>query len=353
MKKEKELVGVKEIARRANVSIATVDRVLHDRPGVSQKTKEKILAIIQELDYKPNILARRLASGRPLNLYTLIPEVSAETDYWSVPLQGILQAENEISPYNIQVHKLFYDMNDKQSFIEQTRKILDSKTVDGVLIAPAFIQEATALTTACQQRKIPFVFINSDIPGQRSLNYFGPDLFHSGHTAAHLVSYLIGDREEMLLLNIAKDIDSDHHILEKEKGFMSYFSHRKENPVHKINLYDTQYMAVKEALDAFLAQRPALRLIFVTNSRVALVAQYLDETGRKDILLVGYDFLARNIAYLNQGAIDFLICEKPQEQAYRGIKALHRYLMFDEATDREYFMPIDIIHRENQSFYRN
>lgn len=353
MKKEKELVGVKEIARRASVSIATVDRVLHDRPGVSQKTKEKILAIIQELDYKPNILARRLASGRSLNIYTLIPEVSPETDYWSVPLQGILQAEREVSPYNICVHKLFYDMNDKQSFIRQTQKILESKTVDGVMIAPAFIQEATGFTNACQNRKIPFVFINSDIPGQRSLNYFGPDLFHSGHTAAHLVSYLVSEKEEMLLLNIAKDIDSDHHILQKEKGFMSYFSHRKENPVHKVNLYDTQYQAVKTALDDFLNERSGLRLIFVTNSRVSLVARYLDETNRKDILLLGYDFLESNIQYLNQGAIDFLICEKPQEQAYRGIKALHRFLMFEEQTDREYFMPIDIIHRENQSFYRN
>ncbi|WP_353136027.1 helix-turn-helix domain-containing protein, partial [Pseudopedobacter sp.] len=45
-KEEKELVGVKEIARRANVSIATVDRVLHNRVGVSPKTKAKINAII-------------------------------------------------------------------------------------------------------------------------------------------------------------------------------------------------------------------------------------------------------------------------------------------------------------------
>ena len=49
---DKELVGVKEIARRANVSIGTVDRVLHNRTGVSKKTKHKILEIIKELDYE-------------------------------------------------------------------------------------------------------------------------------------------------------------------------------------------------------------------------------------------------------------------------------------------------------------
>lgn len=102
-----------------------------------------------------------------------------------------------------------------------------------------------------------------------------------------------------------------------------------------------------------LDKTPDLRLIFVTNSRVSLVAQFLEEIKRSDILLIGYDFLKSNIAYLNQGVIDFLICEKPQEQAYRGIKALYRYLMFEEEQEKEYFMPIDIIHRENQQFYKN
>ena len=69
--------------------------------------------------------------------------------------------------------------------------------------------------------------------------------------------------------------------------------------------------------------------------------------------MVGYDFLKHNIDFLNKGVIDFLICEKPQEQAYRGVKALYRYLMFEEKQEKEYFMPIDIIHRENQRFYRN
>ncbi len=62
MEKDNTYFGVKEIARRANVSIATVDRVIHNRTGVSEKTKKKFNEIIKELDYQPNILASRLAS---------------------------------------------------------------------------------------------------------------------------------------------------------------------------------------------------------------------------------------------------------------------------------------------------
>ena len=75
-KKSEELVGVKEIARRAKVSIATVDRVLHDRQGVSLKTKEKIQQIIKELNYQPNIVARALASRKKLKFAILIPASS-------------------------------------------------------------------------------------------------------------------------------------------------------------------------------------------------------------------------------------------------------------------------------------
>ena len=56
-----------DIARKANVSIGTVDRVIHNRGEVSRITREKILSIIHELNYQPDILARTLAKKRVFN----------------------------------------------------------------------------------------------------------------------------------------------------------------------------------------------------------------------------------------------------------------------------------------------
>src|SRR5690606_5783674 len=350
--KEKQLVGVKEIARRANVSIATVDRVLHNRVGVSEVTKQKITAIIKELNYQPNLLARRLASGKTLHLVTLIPEVSEETDYWEVPLNGVVQAEEEISPYNVKITKLFFDMNNKQSFVEQAELILKEK-IDGVLLTPVFIDESIAFTNACQKLKIPFVFINSDIPNQKSLCYYGPNLYHSGYSSAHLINYLVGSDEKLLLVNISKAIESDHHILRKEEGFMAYFDDTKRKDIVKLNIRKTDYSSVKEHISECLEAHPTIKLIFVTNSRVSKVARYLESIKRSDIILIGYDFLKENTEYLKKGIIDFLICEKPQEQAYRGIRTLYQYLVFPVDIEKDYFMPIDIITKENYEFYRN
>ncbi len=149
-KKNSTLSGVKEIARRANVAIATVDRVLHNRTGVSGNTRSKVNKIIKEVNYQPNLLARRLASRKILRLATIIPKASVETSFWEAPLKGIEQAEAEISQFGISIDKYFYDQNEKDSFIRQTNIILKSSP-DGVLLAPSFIQESLNFTKKCKK----------------------------------------------------------------------------------------------------------------------------------------------------------------------------------------------------------
>jgi LacI family transcriptional regulator len=72
--------------------------------------------------------------------------------------------------------------------VEASRQILETK-VDGIIMAPSFIEESINFTNTCKQLQIPYVFINSDIPTQDSLCYIGPELFKSGYLAGNLASY--------------------------------------------------------------------------------------------------------------------------------------------------------------------
>ncbi|TKB99192.1 LacI family DNA-binding transcriptional regulator [Pedobacter cryophilus] len=349
---ETELVGVKEIARRAEVAIATVDRVLNNRKGVSAKTKEKILGIIKELDYKPNIMARRLASNKTLKFAVLIPKVSEETDYWKAPLEGVKNAASEIKDYGIIVDIYFFDQNNKLTFSTEAVKILE-KDYQGVILAPMFEEESISFIQKCYIKNIPYVFINSDIDEQNSLCYIGPNLYQSGYLAGHLISYLISEKQKILLVNISKEIDPHHHLLRKEEGFRAYFNvNHKENDLIKIDIKETDYLSVKQKIAEVLTQT-SIDIIFVTNSRVSSVARYLEETGQSHIKLIGYDFLEENINYLKKNVIDFLICQKPQEQGYKGIMALYNFLVNSSAVDKQNYMPIDIITKENYKFYKN
>lgn len=357
MKKAKnsESSGVKEIARRAKVSIGTVDRVLHNREGVSEKTRSKINRIIQELNYQPNILARRLASRKVLQFDILIPHISDESDYWQAPLSGVIQAEAELKQFGINIGKFFFDQNDKESFVKQAALILKRK-VDGVLLAPFFIDESIEFTNTCKKQNIPFVFINSDIPHQDNLCYIGPNLFQSGYLGGHLIHYSIPEKSKILIVNISKEIKNYQHnrLLRKEEGLRAYFgNNQKKNTILKLDIRKTDNRSIEKNMSEIFSIHPDIKSVFVTNSRVGSVAAYIEKSNRKNIFVVGYDFLEDNIRFLNKGIIDFLICHKPVEQGYRGIMTLYQSLVMGSVIDKIYYMPIDIVSKENCAFYRN
>ncbi len=353
MKKQNKLTGVKEIARRANVSLATVDRVIHNRGGVSKKTKEKIQLIIKELNYQPNILARRLASPTKIELATLLPKASQETTYWDSIYQGILQAENEIQQYGVEIQKYFFDQKNKKTFIKQTEAILQTQ-VDGILFTPLFIEESIQFINILEKKHTPFVFINSDIPNYNSLSYIGPDLYHSGYVVAHLISYLLKEKSKILIVNIAKELQINHPLLRIEEGFRSYVANnQKIFNILDVEIKQTDYASVEASISEVLGREKHFDAIFVTSSRVFTIAKYLNKKGiGKNTILIGFDFLDENVKQLQKGTIDFLICHKPQEQAYKGISVLFQHLVSEVKVEKSHLMPIDIITKENAPFYK-
>jgi LacI family transcriptional regulator len=66
-------IRIKDIAKRAQVSVGTVDRVLHNRGEVSEETRTLVNNIINELEYKPNLIASSLASKKPFQIGVLLP----------------------------------------------------------------------------------------------------------------------------------------------------------------------------------------------------------------------------------------------------------------------------------------
>ncbi|HEY0273127.1 MAG TPA: LacI family DNA-binding transcriptional regulator [Chitinophaga sp.] len=350
-KKALELTGVKEIARRANVSIGTVDRVLHNRKGVSEKTKEKINSIITELGYTPNKMASLLAKKKVLAFAALLPRASRETDYWTYPLDGIHLAHAEIEQFGIHLNIHFYDLNVKASFRQEAGKLL--KTLpDGLILAPSFVDESIEFISKVKEKGIPIVFINSDIPHQEPLSYIGPDLFQSGKLSAQLISFMLQPHDEMLIVNISTALENDHHLRRKELGFRRYFEeHALANKITTLDIKGTAAGSIETAFLRHFRPPHAIRAVFVTNSRVSQVAQIIKK-HRLDVLLIGYDFLKENIKFLSENLISFLICQRPKEQGYLAVMTLYHHLFHIGTVEPAVYMPIDIITRENFIFYK-
>lgn len=352
MRSKSELTGVKEIARLANVSVGTVDRVIHNRAGVSEETKKKVNAIIAEQDYRPNKMASLLARRDSVKLSVIIPKSSGESNYWSYPLLGIEQAIAETRQFGVVANYHFYDVSSKTGFAEAAEQVLNSDT-NGVLLAPSFVEESTAFVKKLTELNIPYVFINSDLPREESLSYIGPDLYQSGRLAAQLISFMIDEDEDIVVINLSTQLELDHHLFRKEQGFRGYFEENNLlNMILTLNVNLSNPEAVESKIHKAIQSMPNTKVIFVTNSRVHMVAKVLSKL-KSDVLLIGYDFIEENITQLQNGVIDFIINQRPKEQGYMGIMALYKHIFNTEEVEKINYMPIDIITRENYKSYKN
>lgn len=74
---EKQTITIYDVAREANVSMATVSRVVNGNQNVKPVTRKKVLEVIERLDYRPNAVARGLASKKTTTVGVIIPETLA------------------------------------------------------------------------------------------------------------------------------------------------------------------------------------------------------------------------------------------------------------------------------------
>ena len=160
LKTVEKRIRIKDIAEKAGVSTGTVDRVLHDRGSVSAKARDKVLKVLDELNYKRNIIASTLAYNRIFKIAAVIP--AGEKDpFWQQPKEGIQLALESVQHYSMDVVFYHFDTN-LNSFKKVAAKVLEDKP-DAILLAPEFSKEGNEFLEACQKLKIPYVLINTNI----------------------------------------------------------------------------------------------------------------------------------------------------------------------------------------------
>jgi len=344
-------IRIKDIARLAQVSPGTVDRVIHHRGEVSEPTRIKIEKIISELDYQPDILAQTLASKRNRLFAVLMPVSANGTGFWQAPNKGIDKALQEIRPFGVAVQRFFYEMDEKKSFEKQSALLLKEKP-DAVLFAPVYPQESLRFISLCRELGIPVTLFNSTFDELQDVYYIGQDARQSGFLAAKLLSWGIPAGGDILILNMSGRKDNHNHIITREHGFRSYFTSAELNgfELHTIELQQAGDPYLNDSLQSAFDRR-WVKGIFVTNSQVFRVASFIQLTQRKGIRLIGYDLLPENIAFLRSGIIDFLISQKPEEQGYQGIMSMFSRFVLNRPVPQNQFIPIDILAKENIDYY--
>ena len=224
---------------------------------------------------------------------------------------------------------------------------------DGVLLAPIFKTESIAFCKKLFKAGIPFVFIDGFIEDTDFLAYIGENIYQSGRVAGQLMDMVTPKDEDILVVNIARNIQNVHHLNNRALGFLSYFEKSASNRGRKINISipEPTRDAIRTVMDNVLKENPFIGSIFITGSKSYMLAVYLEERKAKNIVLIGYDLLDENVKYLKSGVTRFLIGQRPEEQTYKGIKKLFEFLSLHKAPDKIEYLPIDIVTSENVEFF--
>ena len=339
---------IKDIARMAGVSIGTVDRVIHERGEVAEKTRLKVQQILKETNYSPNVMAQALKSKKRFHLVSLLPAPSEDNSFWKKHPLGMVRAIEELDPFPVTLSQVTFDMESEDDFQKKTVIVLGLKP-DGVLLAPIFKSESISFCSRLQEENVPFVFIDEYIENTNFLAYIGENIFQSGRVAGQLIDMITPEKSDLLVVTIARNIQNVHHLTNRTEGFLSYFLKSGKNKGKKIiiNIPEPSSDDVKNSIDKALLDNPGIGSVFITGSRSYLIALYLEKRGLKSIDLIGYDLLDLNVKFLKSGITRFLIGQRPEEQTYKGIKKLFEYLSMRKIPDKIEYLPVDIVTSEN------
>ncbi|GAB5491171.1 MAG: LacI family DNA-binding transcriptional regulator [Phototrophicaceae bacterium] len=274
---------LEEIGKIAGVSRATVSRVINNHPNISDSVRQRVLEVIEETGYQPNIAARTLASNQSRILGLVIPAILSNVftnPYYPRLIQGIAQACNE-ADYTMTLF-LFQTPEEEDSF---TRRIVRNSLLDGLIINADYVR--SDLVDQLLRANMPFVQIgrpNTDV----GIHYVDADNIGGGKLATqHLIKLGHNRIGQVATAKNAAGIDRD---LGYKLALAEYGIPLDENLIVFADFSESQAYQVTQDL---LKQRPTA--IFVQSDWMAIgVIRAIQDAGLRipeDIAIVSFDDL--------------------------------------------------------------
>lgn len=343
-------VRIKDIAEKAGVSPGTVDRVLHNRGNVSALAREKVLAVLEELPYEPNLMASILANNRQIRVAALLPALQGDP-YWEKPVQGLEQAAQSLRPFGLQLDLQFFNQYDPVDFFQKGQALI-VQPPDGLLLAPLFQREAEQLLNALAPAGLPVALVNTDLEHSQVLTYVGQNSWQSGLLAGKLLHLASLQPGPILVLHLDKAAQNAKHLLEKEAGLRHYFAPWPEYPVWGEAFEDFDHPTrLRQWLDQRLAPGPPVAGILVSNSRAYRLVEALAMAPTQHYPIVGFDLLPANLQALQNDQIKFLINQNPAQQGHQALLSLGDHVIFKKPVHRVQHLPLDVVVAENAADY--
>ncbi len=273
------IVTIKDIAKRAEVSVATVSHVINKTRFVSDELQDKVKKIMEELDYHPNLMAGSLRTRKTKTIGLIVPDNS---NLLFAALSRSIEQVSSSSSYNVMFCNSSYSFESELSCI----RVLRSKRVDGLIIIPT----TTNINHINQliENKLPVVVLHHIIPGCKS-DFVLVDNFKGAYDATiHLIN--LGHKH---IGYIDRPV-SLPHSLERLNGYKKALEEHNIKPDDNIIVSGGfNYKDGSEAMKKLLERKIDLTAVLAFNDTAAVGAiRTINDCGLKvpeDISIVGFD----------------------------------------------------------------
>lgn len=337
-------VTIKEIAEMAGVHRSTVDKVLHNRPGVSDPVRRRVQKIIDECNYQANPIGKALKmQNKELHIKVILLEVDA-MPYLKM---GIEKALRQYSSFQIQVEYVTVPYSD----IECLKMELEmaEKNTDGIILSPINTEAIIEKINVCADRGIPVVTVNTDIRGSRRLCYIGQDGFKSGQVAGRLMGEFLQGKGKVAVFTSDGDNHQSFPFGTREGGFRSIVS--EYYPALEIlqSIYTKEKpQVIRREMRRLCEEEPELAGVFITCGGARAVGDVLEEMECKNVKVICYENYPEILELLQRGIVTATIDSEIEAQGKKAIEVLLDNLIYDRKPVRRHlYSEIKILLKES------
>ena len=335
---DKKNISIKEIAKLANVSVATVSRVINNNGRFSEETRKKVQKIIDDYGYTTNMAAKSLRMSKSKTIGIIVPNISNE---WFSKL--VL----EIEKYFFQKNYSVFICNTSQNEDKEIAyfKSLDSKLVDGIMC----ISGREEIPVNVMTRNIPIVCIDRKPKNHSNVYYVESNHYSGGYLATE--ELIKRGCRRIVIITRNKSLSVNNQRLDGYKqALRDYGLH--EYPELQIFLDDklSNNLAAREAVNKLIRSNIPFDGIFATNDWRAYGALVgVLENNLKvpeDVKIIGFD----DIPISSSCKPELSTIKQDVKGLSQKASSLLLSLMNDQEVDtqeRRLILPVQLIQRES------
>jgi len=338
--------GIKDIARALNVSIGTVDRALHDRPGVNEQTKYRVLQMANKLGYRPNIAAQSLRLNRRISIAAILPR---EISHFFDPLRAGIRSAAEAT-VGTQVVLDFHEyprlsFGEEEAFAKAT-----SKHYDGIIFLPGNMRRFDPIISKLTRAGTAMMCVGSDAPNSDRIGSVATHAHVSGAIAAELLAMKMTKKANVAVFS--GELSTMDHA-EKLRGFASTLAlqapHLSLLPT--LESHERPTAAYKQAKQLMQGRNRPEGLYLSTANGIP-VLRALEELGLLEkVHIVTTDLYHALIPLIELGKITATIHQRPFTQGKLAFEKLVAYLLGEDQRQPYIRLAPHVVFRSNLSLF--